>query len=163
MSAAVRAEGFEVPAMTPSGQGESVYPRQTDRSNYSYMFTAKHHGGPRSRDATWSINQDDEFAVFNTADVMELADDDGNLYGALREGENSLRTLGTWGQQIAEFPCASEGAPWHGYPIWAVNDEAPPHRRGEKYRPAPVVFRRMEASGLINRNTRVRLMGGHHV
>jgi hypothetical protein len=59
-----------------------------------------------------------------------------------------LRDLGTWGQQIAEFPSAKAGIPWHGYPIWAVNQEAPDNRKGEKMRPAKQVFEKLEAPGL---------------
>src|SRR5260370_13712507 len=59
---------------------------------FRYLFTAKHHGGDKTA-AQWhpGLSDDDEFAVFDGADHRELSDEDGNLYGALSDGEESLR------------------------------------------------------------------------
>jgi hypothetical protein len=151
--------------MTPSGIQDRLHPRPTERSGYRYLFTAKHHGGGSTTDARWlpDLCEDDEFAVFNEADVKDLADEDGNLYGALQDGEGGLRFLGTWQQQIAEFPHTEGELPWHGYPLWAVNDLGPANRRRQQYRPAKSVFDRMAATGLIARAMRKRLMKGDHV
>ncbi len=141
------------------------HPRSTARSQYRYLFTAKHHGGGSKGDAMWhpSLSEDDEFGVFDRADDLELSDEAGNLYGALPDGEGSLRFLGTWQQQISKFPCAGEGAPWHGYPLWALNDSAPPSRRKPSRGWATAVFIRMVETGLITRGMRIRLMKGDHV
>jgi hypothetical protein len=133
----------------------------TRRSKYRYCFTSKHHGGGSSEDAKWSISREEEFSVFDTADFLEVCDDEGWYYGVLAAA-GKLKDIGTWEQQMAEFPKASEGSPWHGYPIWAVNEEAPPNRSSQKMRPPKSVFRRMEATGLISKQQRKRLFKGEH-
>jgi len=139
------------------------HPQPTRRHGYRYLFTSKHHEG--HGDAQWvaSLSEADEFAVFDGADEMELSDENGNLFGALSEGDDSLRTLGIFAEQIAMFPCAAEGSPWHGYPLWALNDGAPANRRNQKHRPAREVFDKMVLAGLINQGMRRRLMKGDHV
>jgi hypothetical protein len=104
-----------------------------------------------------------EASAGQASEGPELSDKDGRLYGVLRDAEGELRDLGTWQQQVAEFPPANEGVPWHGYPIWAVNDAAPANRSGEKVRPAKTVFARMEQVGLITARQRKRLYKGDHV
>ena len=143
---------------------DQAYPGMTRRSGYRYIFTGKHHGGGSSTDARWleSITRDDEFAVFDNADWFEISHDDGWVYGVWAE-EGELHDLGTWGQQMAEFPATRGDDPWHGYPIWAVNQEAPDNRRGEKLRPAKRVFGKLEAAGLITARQRKRLWKGDHV
>jgi hypothetical protein len=108
------------------------------------------------------VSEDEEFAVFDGADESELADEDGNLYGILREGGEGLRYLGTWQQQIAEFPFAREGNPWHGYPLWPLKGLGPENRRGEKFRPEKEVFTRMVQAGLITTRERRRLLKGEY-
>jgi hypothetical protein len=139
------------------------HPAVTDRNRYSYQFTPKHHGSDPGA-AQWlpSLTLDEEFAVFNTADEHELADDRGWLYG-IRPLDNGLQVLGTRGQQIAEFPSARAGEAWHGYPIWAVNNQAPSNIRGEKMRPDKEVFLKMERVGLLTVRQRKRLYKGDHV
>ncbi|MGL4553174.1 MAG: hypothetical protein ACRC33_18570 [Gemmataceae bacterium] len=141
---------------------ERIHPETTRRGGYRYTFTAKHHGGGSSGDARWTLNDAEEFSVFDGADFHQVADDAGNLYGVLPGTDGSLRELGTWAQQVAEFPAAADGVPWHGYPIWSVNDEAPDNRRGERMRPAKEVFVKMEGAGLITRRQRKRLLKGDH-
>jgi hypothetical protein len=125
------------------------HPIATDENGYRYQFTPKHHGAV-AHAAQWlpSLTLDEEFAVFNSADGHNLTDDRGWLYGVERSVD-TLRDLGTWTQQIAEFPCPNAGHPWHGYPIWAVNDDAPDNRRGHRFRPDRSVFNKMLAAGLI--------------
>lgn len=140
-----------------------IHPQPTRRSGYRYQFTPKHHGGDAEA-AQWlpGLRLEEEFAVFDTADEHDLSDDDGRLYGVLRDADGELRDLGTWQQQVVEFPPANEGVPWHGYPIWAVNALAPASRSGEKMRPAKTVFRKMEQAGLITARQRKRLYKGDH-
>ncbi len=135
---------------------EREHLQRTRKHQYRYLFTAKHHGGEKNA-AQWhpELSPDDEFAVFDGADEMELSDEGGNLFGALSDGQESLRFLGTFREQIAKFPCAPAGSPWHGYPVWPLIDE--------KYRPSKQVFARMLVAGLITQPMRRRLMKGDHV
>jgi hypothetical protein len=141
---------------------DPIHAVPTRKSRYRYQFTAKHHGGGKPDDAQWSVSQEEEFSVFDTADYLDIFDDHGRYYGVLPTPARDLRDLGTWQQQIAEFPRTSQGIPWHGYPIWAVNDLAPPNRSGEKVRPAKEVFQKMEAATLITSRQRKRLYKGDH-
>lgn len=107
------------------------------------------------------MTHEEEFSVFNLADVLDIQDD-GRFFGVLRDAEGDLRDLGTWQQQVAEFPLASGSAPWHGYPAWPLNDLAPPNRVSQKMRPNKSVFVFMESVGLISTRQRTRLMKGDH-
>lgn len=140
-----------------------VHSEVTERSHYAYQFTPKHHGAVPGA-AQWlpSLSLDEEFHVFNVADRESLCDNRGWLYGMHKVGDE-LVDLGTWSQQIAEFPAATAGQAWHGYPIWAVNDElAPDNRRGQKMRPDRTVFDKMEAAGMLTKRQRRRLLKGDH-
>ena len=88
-----------------------LHPVTTARSGYQYQFTPKHHGADKNA-AQWlpAVTLDEEFAVFNTADVNNLADDDGNLYGVEKIGDDDLRVLGTRGEQVAKFPATATPA-----------------------------------------------------
>lgn len=140
------------------------HPQSTRRSQYRYIFTGKHHGGDRAA-ARWhpELNHDAEFSVFDNADFHDLSDERGWLYGVLRDEEDGLRHLGTWNQQMAEYPLANEGQPWHGYPLWPLKELGPENRRGEKMRPAKDVFLKMEQAHLISQRERKRLFKGDHV
>jgi hypothetical protein len=135
---------------------------RTQRSGYQYLFTDKHHGSDKSA-ARWSpgLSEEQEFSVFDVADLNVVFDDRMWMYGLLRE-EGDLVDLGTWEQQIAEFPKADEGQAWHGYPIFPVGGAGPPNRRGEKCRPNRVVFEVLEKAGLLNKHERRRLWKGDH-
>jgi hypothetical protein len=134
----------------------------THGHQYRYQFTPKHHGADKEA-AQWlpTLSLEEEFQVFNSADEHELADDDGRMYGVERVGPDSLRTLGTRREQVAEFPFAREGETWHGYPLWPLDDGS--NRAGEDMRPSKAVFQRMEVVGLITKRGRKRLMQGKHV
>jgi hypothetical protein len=102
-----------------------------------YQFTPKHHGAGGKGVACWlpALSLADEFAVFGNADALNIADGSGNLFGAARMGERSLRQLGTFDQQIAKFPFTSGTQAWHGYPVWALDNNAAPNLRSERQRP----------------------------
>jgi hypothetical protein len=144
--------------MTP----DPVHPQPTRRSGHLYCFTSKHHGGGSASDARWApdLTHNEEFAVFDDADSLDLSDDGGRLYGLLSLGGGKLRLLGTWFQQISEFPVASAGSPWHGYPVWPVSGTAPANRAGQNMRPAKVVLQKLEAAGLITKKQQKLLMKG---
>lgn len=142
---------------------DPIHPRVTRKSKYRYQFTAKHHRGSKG-DAQWlaTISRAEEFSIFNDADAYDFSDAVGRLYGVLRDGNGNLREIGTWNQQMAEFPRANTNVAWHGYPIWAVNKLAPPNRRNQKARPAKQVFDKMEQAGAITVQQRRRLFRGDH-
>jgi len=143
---------------------DTLHKVPTQKRELRYLFTDKHHGGGTSEDACWTITRAEEFSVFDAAFLMDIFDEDGRLYGVLPDGNSSLRELGTWQQQVAEFPVASQNAFWHGYPIlWAANELAPSNRASQKCRPSKVVFALMEARGLITGGQKRRLMKGDHV
>jgi hypothetical protein len=140
-----------------------IHPAPTRRSGHRSLFSGKHHGhDPRA--ARWlpTLSQDEEFAVFDAADFHGLNDERGWLYG-VRVGESGgILELGTWGEQVAEFPAARPDEPWHGYPLYPLKEAGPPNRRGEKHRPSKDVFLKMEAAGLLTARDRKRLMKGDH-
>src|SRR3954467_15337973 len=91
-----------------------IHPTPTQRSGLQYQFTPKHHGGDKTA-SRWreELTREAEFGVFDLADMREVADERGCLYGVLRDGSGLLVYLGTWTQQIAEFPFARPGEIWH--------------------------------------------------
>lgn len=157
----------------PSVQSDARHNERTARRGLAYVFTPKHHGAGRT-DACWltELTLDEEFAIFDRADgrvvpagedARQVSDEDGNVYGyeRLPEGaDRALRELGTWQQQLAEFPVQVDGADWHGYPIWPVDASSPQNRGGHKCRPAKCVFDRMYEIGDIDHGQRKRLMKG---
>jgi hypothetical protein len=127
---------------------------------YRYQFYTKHRGGDL-RAAQWSVSQDVEFDVFNLAVLNDLSDERGNFYGVSRDFDgDDLLELGTWGQQVAEFPLARVNESWHGYPSWPVDDDGPQNRRGQEFRPSKEVFNKMESQGIISKKERRRLDKG---
>jgi hypothetical protein len=140
-----------------------VHETLTRRSQYAYQFTPKHHGADGDA-AQWrpELTLEEEFAVFDLADEHELSDHDGQLYGLQQGGDDALRHLGIWDEQIAEFPSAREGEAWHGYPVYPLVELGPRNRRGQKCRPQKMVFDKMILAGLITRNQRQRLLKGKH-
>lgn len=156
----------------PSVQINTTHTAQTVRRGLAYEFTPKHHGGnvTASRWLT-ALTFDEEFAVFDRADGVvvavpaddrQVADAYGNLYGyeILPAGTQHLRELGTWYQQMAEFPVQQPGAVWHGYPIWPIGPAAPQNYQGQKCRPNAQVFDRMLQLGDITAGQRKRLKKG---
>ena|SRR5487761_518789 len=139
-----------------------VHPNVTEESKYQYQFTPKHHGAVADA-AQWlpSLSLDEEFEVFNAADRESICDDRGWLYG-VRQAGHELLDLGTWSQQIAEFPAATARQAWHGYPIWPVNEFAPENRRSHKMKPDRAVFEKLEAAGMLTKPQRRRLLKGDH-
>jgi hypothetical protein len=137
------------------------HPQPTRRHRYRYLFTQKHHGGHGEAQWLATLTEDDEFAVFDGADEMELADKAGNLYGAVPHAVNSLQPLGYYGEQIAKFwHQENRNLPWHGFPVWAIT-QGP--GKGQDHQPPKEVFDRMVTVGLINGAMRNRLKGAKHV
>ncbi len=155
----------------PSVQTNTPHPVRTARREIVYVFTPKHHGGGGSKAACWSLPSfEEEFRIFDRADGQtvadgqdcgQVADQEGNLYGYEVLPTGSLRELGTWYQQMAEFPVQQPGESWHGYPIWPnLGPLVPPRLRGERCRPDKSVFVRMELLGHISPAQHKRLKRG---
>lgn len=141
---------------------KKTHPVPTRVRQLFYEFTTKHHGAGSTLDSRWSedITEPEEFQVFDVGVAFQILDEGGNVYGVLRHGD-SLRELGTWQQQVAEFPYTEPPHDWHGYPIWPVEDSAPVKLR-RKPRPSKIVFDLMLAAGLITSRELRRLMKGDH-
>jgi hypothetical protein len=152
--------------MSFGGISGQVQPEATRRSGYRYQFYDKHHGRGGLDAAQWlpTLTREEEFLVFDTADLNQLSDDRGWLYGMRPRNESGdIPDLGTWGQQLAEFPFARPKEPWHGYPLWPLVEDGPENRRGERSRPSRRVFHRMEELGLLTRREKKRLYKGNHL
>lgn len=148
--------------------GESsgpVHPVRTRRSGHLYQFYDKHHGRGAPDAARWlpGISHEEEFGIFDRGDWHEVHDEVGRLYGVGdRNRDGLLPDLGTWGQQVAEFPAARENMAWHGYPLWPLLEGSPENRKGEKSRPSKAVFLRMAEVGMLTARERKRLVKGDH-
>lgn len=114
----------------------------------------------------------EEFEIFDRADGIvvqppndnrQIADADGNVYGYTVLADGSLEEIGTWHQQLAEFPNPAGGAVWHGYPIWPVGPMAPQNLQGQRCRPDSSVFDRMVDLGHISAGQRKQLKKGETV
>ncbi len=143
-----------------------IHPVPTRVSGYCYQFHDKHHGRGAHDVARWlpEMSEEEEFAVFDTADANGISDERGWLYGVRpRDDEGEIRDLETWGQQIAESPHARPNETWHGYPLWPLVEAGPDNRRGEKSRPYKDVFLRMEAAQMLTPRERKRLQKGDHL
>jgi hypothetical protein len=149
--------------------GESsgpIHPVPTQRNGYRYQFYDKHHGRGGPDAAQWlpSLSREEEFAVFDSADLNELSDEQGRMYGiGSRDETDQIPDLGTLGEQVAEFPYARPNETWHGYPVWPLVQAGPENRRGEMSRPSKEVFQRMVDVGLLTLRERKHLYKGDHL
>ena len=128
---------------------DHLHPILTRVGGLQYHFTTKHHSGGKLSDACWAISEEDEFQVFDDGAFHGIADTDGNVYGVLGDGKGSLRELGTYQEQVAEFPITLPPHAWHGYPCYPLGNAGSEKRRGERARPAKIVFDRLMAAGMI--------------
>jgi hypothetical protein len=147
----------------PVVQANFEHDVETTRRNLTYVFTPKHHGGSATA-SCWDLAMsfDDEFEIFDRADGI-IAPPAGNVYGYTVLADGSLAELGTWYQQLAEFPAQASGAVWHGYPIWPIGPMAPQNLQGHRCRPDSSVFDRMRDLGHINDAQRKMLKKGENV
>lgn len=152
-------------SIVPSVQNNTTHPVTSVRRGLIYVFTPKHHGGGDKDSSCWltSLTFDEEFAIFDRADGVVVTDGSGNLYGYETLSTGTLRELGTWHEQIAEFPNQVEGAVWHGYPIWSIHSNTSQNYQGQKCRPAKEVFDRMVQLGDISPAQRKRLKKGDRI
>jgi hypothetical protein len=129
-----------------------------------YLFTTKHHGGPGSAgQCQWlpELEFRAEFWIFDQADVYQLLDDKGRLFGMLKTPTSKCKTNGTQDEQIAVFYPPNSGNEWHGnpsYPLSGVHS-----RSGEYGKPKKMVFDKMIAVELLTEEQASRLKRGRHI
>ena len=145
-------------------QPGDLYPEPTRLNKYRYFFYEKHHRNGPSEDAQWlgqpELSRDNEFQVFDDADFHNIADTNGNLFCVRRKIDESVPTLGTRGEQVAQFPVNNSSTPWHGYPIWPILIR----RDGDSLRPVePDVLKIMVEANFIEQNEKRRLLKGKHI
>jgi hypothetical protein len=152
--------------MSVGGEPGHLHPATTQRNRYRYFFYDKHHGRGGPEAAQWSpeLSEAEEFAIFDQSDVLDLSDEQGNLYGlSIREEpERQVRYLGTRRQQIAKFPFSHPGAPWHGFPLGPLERTRDGPRPPIRALPQDALSK-MVASGLIDGQQRRRLLKGKHI
>jgi hypothetical protein len=124
-----------------------------------YCFYIKHHGGtPKAAQWADDLSRNDEFAIFDEADLHQISDDGSNLYGLRRGVELSLLDLGTRGEQIAKFWEVQTDQPWHGFPLWHLKGRGPDNRKTKLI--SKDVLKKMEQAGLISSTECKRLGRG---
>jgi hypothetical protein len=105
------------------------------------------------------MTADEEFAVFDLADLHELSNEKGDLFGLHLDATGKPAPLGTRQEQIAEFPLTQSGSAWHGYPTWPIM-RLDREDMTRKY-PAPAAaLEKMKQAGLITETQRKRLRVG---
>ena len=147
------------------GEGSGrIHPIPTRKYEYRYLFSDKHHGRGGFKAAQWlpALSDDEEFSVFDEAVFHGISDQYGRLYGVRITTNQKVLYVGTLGQQIAEFPHARPGEPWHGYPLWPLKEAGPANMQGENRRPLKEVFQKMEERIKLKARDRKRLWKGNH-
>lgn len=85
-------------------------------SGKPYASTMAHRGHrPSSKKSRWSVTPEEEYELFEEADVNDWRCSKGNFWN--RGDVEGRRSLGTRGEKLAKFPKARAGEPWHGYPV----------------------------------------------
>ena len=113
--------------------------RATQRSGYFYQFYDKHHGrgGPDAAEWLPSLSRQEEFSVFDSADLNELADEQGRMYGIRpRDETGSARPGVLWESRSRSSPMLGQMRHGMGIPSGRWSDQEPENRRGEKSRPS---------------------------
>jgi hypothetical protein len=149
--------------MSVGGESGHLFPRETRRSGYRYFIYDKHHGRGGSGAAQWAadVEEEEEFGIFDKADLYELSDLHGNLYGIRIRmvPERQVLVLGTLGQQVAKFPAAQSGPHWHGFPLGPLARNLDPPHPPQRSLPAEAL-RKMVDAQLLTNTERKRLLKG---
>ena len=138
----------------------SLHPVVTQRSGFQYFFYTKHHQPNNATDAQWetAVSQNEEFAVFDLADLHDLSEPNGDLFGLHLGAGPSILILGTRGEQVAEFPVQAASQAWHGYPLFPIAKRGTAPKRKN---PIPAdALDKMEQVGLLTAAQKNRLKGG---
>jgi hypothetical protein len=152
--------------MSFGGEPGHLHPRATQRSSFRYFFYDKHHGRGGPEAARWlpELSDEEEFGIFDQADLLELSDEHGNLYGISigPEPDREVRYLGTLRQQVAKFPASHPGAHWHGFPLGPLEGDYDPPHPPRRALPQDAL-RKMVARGLLDNTQRKRLLKGKNI
>jgi hypothetical protein len=133
-------------------------------NGHRYLFTEKHHGGPSSKgQAQWlpSLELEEEFWVFDVSEQRGFFDENGRLFGMLKEPTSFCSFLGTRDEQLAIFYPPNAGSPWHGHPCYPLSGIH--SRSGQAGRPSRIVFDQMVEMGLLTSEQARRLRNGNHI
>ena len=105
--------------------------------------------------------------MFNMADLHELRDEDGDLYGLRISGEpgnRQLLKLGEKHEQVARFWAEGNPTdPWHGHPLWPLRSKHAENRAKQGCCPPQEVFDRMVEAGILSAKQASRLKIAKHV
>jgi hypothetical protein len=140
-----------------------LYTEQTFRSKHKYCFSEKHHAVGDSPHAQWKndLRPCDEFAVFDLADLHNIADEQGRDLFGVHCIEAAVRQLGTRGEYVAKFEFPTGPCPWHGYPLWPIKPLSTD--KNVRHGPAPQsILRKLADAGVISQKARRRLSVGKH-
>lgn len=100
---------------TPSPNGITFGP---NNSGKLYLSDYRHRGNGDSRFKSFWLTTVPawmEFEIFCDSDDKQLADEDGNLFGCLNDGESEV---GTEGEVLCKFWDPRNATnPWHGHPV----------------------------------------------
>lgn len=148
--------------MSVGGEGGHIHPIPTQRSGYRYFFYDKHHGRAGPGVARWALDlsNEEEFAIFDQADTLELSDHAGNLYGLRLGQDRRVLAIGTLQQQVARF--TDSGPHWHGYPLGPIDPGLEYPHPPERPLPRDPLQKMVDAQ-LLSREERKRLLKGKHV
>jgi hypothetical protein len=100
------------------------------------------------------------------ADLHQLSDNDGNLYGLRIRQNNTKREvleLGTRHEMIARFWVEAQQNHWHGHPLWPVIAKGPLNRKSQAYSPPKEVFAKMVAANVLTEIQAGRLKTARHL
>lgn len=140
-----------------------IHPVPTKKSKYRYFFYVKHHAAEDHENSQWAnVTPEEEFSIFDSADENDIfveTGSDRNYFGIL-VNLNSLRvqTIGTKGQQVAKFPHSRSNTPWHGFPLFPIDNDS----SRKNIVPREAIDRMVEV-GMITAQKASRLKGGKRI
>jgi len=102
-----------------------------------------------------------EFWIFDTSERHAFFDEDGRLFGLLKEPNTFCDHVGTMDEQVAIFYPPNAGSPWHGHPSYPLTGVH--SRSGQFGKPSKIVFTRMVEVGLLTADQAKRLRNGDHI
>jgi hypothetical protein len=77
--------------------------------------------------------------------------------------KHEILFLGTRYEQVAHYWEASQGSPWHGYPLWPIIQRRSLNRKDQRHRPPKDVLQKMVNKCLLTDKQRYRLQKGDTV
>lgn len=137
---------------------DHLFPFVTQNRQRTYLFYSKHHkAGSNSEWRQWAkkLTDPEEFRVFDIGDFHQLdVTPGGGMYAVFPDANNNLRVIGEDGEQLAYFPQAADGSPWHGYPVNLAEDN--------DYKVPRALWKKMFGLQLLDKTKIGRINKGHH-